>query len=214
MATTNELVNRIKRRLSRQNTPGIDADILDELAQAKERLERKPTLPAFLLVKQEINSALEEIDLSTTLTRFIRVWNSDGVRYNNGTTEEPWTKIEKFESLDRLQDRHPGTAQFPLGYCVFGDNIILRPRPTAALDYRIRFYQTEATAPAAGNSTKWTLRESELLMANAGMVLAQQLRDKDALAFFNSMWQRAEREFYHRQVADEWADFDSSRGED
>ena len=216
MATTNQLVDTIKARLSRKNSPTIAADIVAELVAAKEELESFPTLPMFLITKIDFSVVGDEIGLysQAEILRFLKVYNEDGLRYNNGASEEPWVKLEKFESLDRLIDRHGGTADYPVGYVLVGSSLILRPTPTASIQYRLRFFQAEETVPAAGNTTLWTQREPAMLKALAGVKMAQNLRDKDGLALFSQDMQIARKNFINRMSAAEVADFDSSRGED
>lgn len=218
VALTADLITRIKRRLSRVNTPGLDVIIIDEMIQAKVDLEAEPTLPLFLVVKQDITNSTEEFDLNTKVDRFLRIYNEDGLRYNNGNVDpaaEPWIKVEKFESLDRLVGRWPGQAVFPQGYVVIGETVHVQQRPTTVnLGYRVRYYRAEDPAVFAGETSLWKTKESTMLIALTGIRVAQYLRDTAGQQYWVSEYQTARSKFTKRQSAIEWADFDSSRGED
>lgn len=227
MATTDQLVSWIKRRLSRRNDASIDTIIIDELGFAQEELESKPGLPLFLQHWKDtlIAANTGEIPVSSlkeTTGRFIRPVNDGPLSILDTTvvTGDPYKLIRRYPSLEALLTDKTGTTEgFPEGYVIdnktaTGFVIVVRPIPTVDQTYRFRYYRGEATAPAVGNSTLWTTNAGPLLLAETGFNVAQFLRDQAALQFFAQKRAEARRDFINGVTAMEMADFDNSMGDD
>lgn len=219
MATTNEIISRIKTRLSRP-TVDIDAEILDALKQVQEDLEGKPTLPSFLVKTNDDTLLLPNddlIDVSTELDEsFIRFHDDEPVKILNPNVDsetEPYLPLARFVSEEELKSRHPGSSEAPRGWAFTYPMLIVRPMPSANVTIRLKYYY-HAPLMAIGNTTIWTQQASQLLIGMAGAEVAQAKRDKDAAAYFQGVRTQAWRDYVNRGVAEEVAGLHSSRGED
>lgn len=227
MATVDQLVARIKRRLSRRNDTTIDSLIIDEMAAAIEELESRPGLPHFLEHWKDSAVLADVGEIAVTglvepTGRFIRPMN-DGpfsVLDTSIATGDQYKLIRRYPSLETLLTDLTGTTEgFPEGYVIShnmtsGIIIVVRPIPTVARTYRFRYYRGDPTAPAAAGTNLWTTHAGPLVLAETGFNVAQYLRDQAALQFFAQKRAEARREFINSAAALEMADFDNSMGDD
>jgi hypothetical protein len=216
MATTAQIITRIKRRLSRSNS-NIDETILDELAQTQEWLEGRPTLPRWLIEEEEVALAAGTavVDLSTLTNEFVRFIDDKPVSYENPDSDEDgeeWLELKRFVGESELLTRHPGTGELR-GWVIQNLSLIVRQIPEEATTLRLKFY-TRAEAPAVDNETVWTQNASEILIHHTGLEVAHSLRDSNAVSYFDSRRKEALRNYLNSLVADEMAGMSSSRGED
>lgn len=198
MASVDNIVARIKRRLSRKNDANIGTDIIDELASAQERFEDGPTLPRFLIAPV-VNTGLsaETLDLST-LTGFLRL-EEKGIYVQDpqaDPTGEQYVPVYK-EDYDVMISRNLGSAQdaqtLPKYYALVGNVAYFRPIPYAGTTFNLRifYYRRDPTAPIAGGSTLWCTNLPTLMMAEAGREISKYLRDDAALKYFEARYQEA-----------------------
>lgn len=218
MATTNQLVSRAKFILSRRNNAPIEADIIAELAAAQSRLEGEKWLPDFLYTVEEFDADAEMMNLETEFPHYLRLHhNAGGIMKLTTATDEPFVKLTRYDDRAMLLREHPGELVAGgecFGYFMVDTLVTLRPRPTASVIQRLQvhFYEGEATAPAAGNSTLWTQKAGDYLLGEAGIVLAQSLRDKEAMSLFQILRDRDKARLLGKSVGDEQADADLHMG--
>jgi hypothetical protein len=193
VATTDQLVTRMQGILSRRNDTAIVTTLIAELGGAQERLEREKWLPDFLYTREDITADDGELDLGTELSRYIRLHHAaGGITKKTTATDEPWVKLFRYDDREQLLQKYPGdlaAGSEVMGYFMVDTLVTLRTRPSVAVpqDLRIHFYQGEAAAPAVGNQNLWTRKAGDYLMGEAGIVVAQSLRDKEALAIFQGL---------------------------
>lgn len=221
MATTNEIVSRIKRRLSRKDNTSLDASIIEELNATKEILEGKGRLPNFILKREElvVLPVTGIFDVNSLSETFLRLYDDAAVQIDrqleNTESEEQIVPLQRLTSIEDLKARFPGQAEVPLGWTYVQPAIIFRPRPLVELTNRIYVsYYFRDIAFTAGNSTVWSEQCGDLFVAHTGMEIAQTLRDKDAQAYFREKLALAWRDYNNRLTADEVADLDANMGED
>lgn len=227
MATVDQLVARIKRRLSRRNDTTIDSLIIDEMAAAIEELESKPGLPHFLEHWKDsvVAANIGEVPTTTlveTTGRFIRPMNDApfSVLDTSIETGDQYKMIRRYPSLETLLTDKTGTTEgFPEGYVIshkhsVGIVIVVRPIPTVERTYRFRYYRGDPTAPVAAGTNLWTTHAGPLVLAETGFNVAEYLRDQNALGFFGQKRVEARRDFINSVTAMEMADFDNSMGDD
>lgn len=190
MATINDLVSRIKYRLSRQQDSSIDARIVAELVAAQESLENGTTLPWFLLTQSsfEVVGAHDSFSL-LNYPRFLRTAEDDyGFRVEDVTrADETLLKLQKQDTFEKLIEYRSGYADastYPETYCVLGNTIHVRLKQVVSRTYYLSYYQKDITVPAANGSTLWSTNVPDLLAAEAGTMVAQYLRDKEAIQLF------------------------------
>lgn len=207
MASINQLVSRIKVRLSRRSSTE-DATIISELVAAQERLEKKAHLPDFLKTTEDKDVTSGILDVTTLTKKLIR-FNEDvdrAVYYVDDTLAEPEVFIKRYDDRQQLRDLFPGdltTGGVPRGYTYSYPNIELRPRPTALvpIKIRIRFFRRDPTTPAVDTTTLWSDNAPDLLAGEAGLVMARFLRDADAIKFFSEMRDIGKADLFGTDVA-------------
>lgn len=191
MATIDKIVVRIGRRLRRGVTAGsnLHTEVIDELVAAQDKLEEATTLPWFLQHEEtEAQDAnVETIDIvSELVATFIRFLDDDPLLFldpaaNAGAELSEITQNSEFRIM---KQRFPETGAIPKEFVLIGKDIFLRPIPTQAITYTVRFYRKDPTAPEEGAVTLWSTNFSDLLMNMAGMEIAWTLRDEMALGRF------------------------------
>jgi len=209
MATIDQLVTRIARRLRRKAESGsnLQGEILDELGTAQDFLEESATLPWFLEVRVEraITANVSSFLPSTTET-FLRMRDDVPVKYIDPTgaaVEDVFLPAQS--ELLILFQRFPGTGEIPKEWVLDGANIIVRPKPTQPITYVIRFLGKDPTTPAEGATTLWSTHYSALLMNTAGREIAWTLRDTDATTRFEADLSIARSEYIRSITAREQA---------
>lgn len=216
MSDVDQIVTRIKRRLSRSNVAGLDTTIIDELNNTQEELESRSTLPSFIVTTEQIVlvAADDIIDVSADLTaKFLRFLDDSPVQLHFENADETWQPVPRFITQEELKSRWPGAGSQPRGWSFTYPNLMVRPTPDTSITLKLQFY--ERVAPmAAGNSTAWTTNASELLIAQTGIEVAQQLRDANARAYFVEKYKIANKNYIQRLSAEEMAGLSTSRGED
>lgn len=190
MATINDLVSRIKYRLSRQQDSSIDTRIIAELAAAQESLEGGTTLPWFLNVQlpYEVSGAHDNFSV-LNYPDFLRVAEDDyALRVEDLTREdETLVKLTRQDTFEKLIGYEPGEADastLPVTYCILGNTIHVRKKQVVTRNYYLSYFRKDPTIPAANAITLWSTYVPELLAAEAGIQVAQYLRDPSAIKFF------------------------------
>jgi hypothetical protein len=214
VATTDQLVSRLRRRLTRLTT-NIDATILDELAAAQTWLEDRPTLPFFLLTSFTPTLTGETLNLLTMSPNYIRLADDDPVRVQDTSLVYPWVKLSKDDTLEVLYSRELGTTtSYPLYYAQHGFDLYFRAIPATPQTIRVRCYQRVSTVPVAGNSTLWTTHAGDLLMSVAGREVAKYLRDNESAKYYDEMFSREWTALLKRNEAQAMAGLDLTLGGD
>jgi hypothetical protein len=221
VATTDQLIARAKVILSRTGDTALDAKVITQLAAAQERLEDEAFLPDFLYQKQDITINAEDVDLEVALTRYIRLHDrSGGIWYELANAEDGEThkKLPRVDERNLFVQRYPGSLAVGgvvQAYFMVDRLATFRPKPSALAtqNLTIHFYQSESVIPAAGNSTLWTQRAADYLLGEAGLILAQTLRDKDALGLFQALRSAGKARLIKRSQSDEQADQEYMMGD-
>ncbi len=193
MATVDDLILRMKYRLSRQQDTSIDARILAELIAAQETLEDGTTLPWFLHTQasRSVVGVHDSFSLSS-YPGFLRVAEDDfGLRVEDLTREdETLVKLQRQDTYGQLLRYSSGEADaatLPDSYCILGTTVHVRKKQVVDRTYYLSYYREDVTIPAVGNSTLWTINVPDLIMAEAGINVARYLRDSEALQLFTAL---------------------------
>jgi hypothetical protein len=212
MATTAELISRMKYRLSRQDDSSLDARILAELQAAQESLEEGTTLPWFLNVTSsfEVVGAHDTFSLSE-FPRFLRISeDAYALQVEDLTrTDETLVKLTRQDTYHQLLRYSAGYADettLPEAYYVMGSLVHVRKKQVVTRKYYLSYYAKDVTAPAADNSTLWTTNLGNLLMAEAGIHVARYLRDDTSVQLFMGMKNAKMAELIRRNQALQDAD--------
>jgi len=219
VATINDLVSRIKYRLSRQQDSSIDARIVAELAAAQESFEGGTTLPWFLNVQlpYEVSNAHDNFSV-LNFPDFLRIAEDDyALRVEDLTqTDETLLKLSRQDTYEKLIGYLPGTADattLPVAYCILGNTIHIRKKQVVTRNYYLSYFRKDQTIPAANVSTLWSTYVPDLLAAEAGIQVAQYLRDTAAIKFFMGLRSVKFAELVRRNQAVQDADQNYVMGE-
>lgn len=212
MSTTNELIDRLKYRLSRQHDSSIDARILAELQAAQATLEEGTTLPWFLetIGSKTVVGAHDSFSL-LDFTGFLRISENDyALQVEDLTrTDETLVKLTRQDTYSQLLRYSSGVADettLPEAYFVMGTTVHVRKKQVVDRTYYLGYYAKDPLLPAVDNSTLWTMYAGNLLIAEAGIHVAQYLRDDKSLQIFLGMRNAKMAELIRRNQALQDAD--------
>jgi len=212
MATVNDLILRMKYRLSRQQDASIDARILAELIAAQETLEDGTTLPWFLHVQAShtVAGAHDSFSLSN-YPGFLRIAEDDfGLRVEDLTREDETlvrlTRQDTYGQLLRYSSGEADAATLPDSYCVLGTMVHVRKKQVVDRTYYLSYYREDTSTPQVDGSTLWTINVPDLIMAEAGINVARYLRDGEALQLFTALRGQKYAEMVRRNQALQDAD--------
>lgn len=194
--TPAEAISRIKGHLG--NWTGLDITdwIVNEMNSAVRKLEKEAELPWFLFVDTEVDGS----NLSTSANTETVALPSDFLREDdeaeitplfveNTAEDDPWLPMYK-QYWSNMKESHTGTGR-PRYYDVKGSNIYLRKIPDATYTLRLLYYKKDSTITSGGSETLWLANAPDLIIAEAGYVVARNyLKDIEAAKTFND--ERAE----------------------
>lgn len=187
--TPDTAISRIKGQLGNWSGTNIDTWIVNELNAAVRRLQKLPDLPWFLFKDTNVLGT----NLVTVIGTETVALPSDFLRepeeliaclFSQDTGEDDtWTPILK-DDYSVLKARYTGTGR-PKHYDLIGSSLYLRQIPDAAYTLRLLYYQQDAVITAGSTETTWLTQREDLLIAEAGMVIAAQyVRDERAAQMF------------------------------
>ena len=161
----------------------LDARIISYLQEAQRDLERGKTLPRFLLLEDQTLSLASGAQNVTLPTGFLREDDNALPRYTPTGATVPY--IVKKRGMNEAIEAYGGaTASGPKIYVL--RNSTLRFYPTSDRAYTLTWNYYKA-AVTLNNDVEnlWLANAPEWLIGEAGVRLAQSLRDQDAAAIFD-----------------------------
>lgn len=180
-----EAVAIIHRKLSFRS--GQEANAVAALKQAQDELESGTTLPDFL--RQEAALELTSgVRLLTLPEGFIRETEDGAPRYIvEGSLATTWLpRVAWHFGQERWGYYEPGA---PKGYAIRGEEMYLWPEP--GQDYSLLWEYYKKDTPLTENTENGWLRHYPYLMiAAAGYLLAQDLRDQGAMSAMEAEYTR------------------------
>lgn len=209
-----EAVNTLKFRLNRGTSASsaFEAELLTELQNAQNRLEISPELPHFLLTERAFISLTQGEERVAVPTSFLREKEESDMQVED--TEESsgsqarFTELRKM-NMDQLRRRWPDEPEGrPEGYALQGNYFRLRPIPDKTT-YRLWMpYYKKDDAIALGATNLWLGTYPELVIAEAGVVLAAVLKNPSAAQFFASSLTQERDRFVRNETARREENFD------
>lgn len=173
-----------------------------------EREKPGMTLPWFLVAEDQSLSVLTGITAVTLPTGFIKERESKqgNLRYRASSTTRTWW-LEKMDeqvanrtffgswSDQDDEDRSADTALspgLPRAYVLRKATIKIYPTPDANYTLTWDFYKAADMLALGSTENSWLMYAPWVLIGDAGMKMAADLRDKDALATFQAIVQKAQ----------------------
>lgn len=206
-----EAVSRIKEGLGFLSGSHHDNRIIARLNEAQREFEKGKSLPKFLLQEDEtLALAADEHEIALP-TGFLRVFDDEKPHYlpTNSTIPVFLTRKYYTDAALAYQQYRSGaveiTARAPEVYVIRKSTIdFLAP---ADDDYTITWsYFKAADAITSGAENEWLASVPELMVGEAGLRMARDVRDADAIAIFKDMRDMAYRAFLSEMVVEEIAD--------
>ena len=195
--TRDEAIALIGRRLGYASTTDIEALIIAELKLAQTTLENDPRIarPWFLITSVT--------DLTTTASTYTVSLPSDflaeheegGLWYYLATSEDnPYKELRK-DKLDYCL-RYYGSedAGEPSAYALSGSQLWIFPLPAAAYTLKFQYYASD-TELSTNVENDWLKYAPDLLVAEAGLLVAQDLEHGNGIRVFTQLRNEARARF-------------------
>lgn len=189
------------RRFS-ASTTDFDAFVPYELQAAQIRLEEEAALPWFL---ETATTGLNTSASSATValpTGFLRMVRDAPLLLTNADAEVVQVPIWSYEAAEKAYGATD--SAFPAVASIVGDNLQFWPEPDAVYAVNFRYFAKAtalADAPENTDEPAWLLHAPEVMINEAGMVLAgSYLNDMNAYAMFESMAAKAKTRLYQRNI--------------
>lgn len=207
-----EAVTTILNRVSRQTNPSTNLStwIYSELNLAKNRLEAAPELPWFLLTEEAYQSITQGEERIAIPSDFLRETDTDNMQVEDTeATPSSFYDLRKVQ-FDDARTRYGDTTGRPEVYVLSGGYFRVRPIPDKTT-YRLwmtYFAKDEdVTQTSAG---RWLTYMPDLLIAEAGIVIATALRNDQAAALFTGLRKTEMDRLVRENVAREMVNFQSN----
>lgn len=185
--TRDEAVSIIKGRLARWNDTVLTNHIIVELKQAQQRAEMDATLPWFLLTESSYAATVVDEERVEVPADFLREAEEDALWLE--ATDGTWVQLKK-DDYASIRNRWTESDQ-PRRYALVGEYFRLRPVPDAVYNLHMIYYGKDAVL-STNIENKWLLHTPELLIADAGAIIAARyVRNEPAAAEFRADYQRA-----------------------
>ena len=174
-------VSRIQQALGFRGDK--DAEIVDALQDAQERLEEGAELPFFLRTEVSSVTTIEDDERVEVPGDFIREWDEDALWYfkSSAVAAEQWTNLVK-EELEILREDQPGSGA-PVAYSLGNKYFRIFPTPDDTYTLKMIYYKHDALLDT-NIENLWLDHAPFLLIGMAGVQLATAFRDAGALSLF------------------------------
>lgn len=194
--TRDEATASVKRRLGFWS--GNDSEIALELQDAQKRLEQGIVLPRggiflpWFLMSEVATAAMvdgeERVPIPSDFLGELEegaLWLYDP----NADTDSQFKPLSK-DDLDFLKSAEPGTGS-PLAYSQSGVYFRLKPTPDSdnATNKSLKLLYKRADSLLTDGTTEnnWLKYAHELMIGEAGKIIAQALRDQQAIGIFDNV---------------------------
>lgn len=205
-----QAITMMKGRLQRgtAGSPTLDALILLELQAAQLRLEEAPTLPDFLITEESSQVVIEGEARVAIPDDFIREVESDAMQVEN-TEVVPSTKTTLTKDFyDAIRYRYASDVEMPRKYALSGGYFRLRPVPNKGTYLLWMTYYAHDVLVTLNDANRWLTYNPDLLMSEAGVVVATSLGNEKALSLFSNLRAEAMKLLAVNTIAREMANFE------
>lgn len=168
-------VDLLMNRLGQRKGTGLKDQIIAEMVAAQETLEGNPT-PMWFLLTEKSDAVTAAGDERVKLpTDFLLEWEEGGLYYVDSDGDEV---LFVREDWDVIKYKIVGSGQ-PEYYDIAGDYFLLRKTPDGIYTLKMRYYANQTSlagsyGDAANVENSWLKHASDLLIAETGIVIADQ----------------------------------------
>lgn len=193
--------SRIQRGLGFRSD--LSDEINDAILEAQDELEGRATLPWFLIEEDATMATVADTATIALPTDFIRE-TEDPFRFTDSDGEARVIEKREFEAAQRAYPGATTESDYPFVYALRLNTFHFFPTPDAAYTITYSYYK-KATQLTSDINNVWLANVPNLIVGRAGLILARDLRDPDAVGIFTRMadkWQDwLAREIANREVA-------------
>ena len=209
------LLTSMKLRLGRRAASFLDSDFLAEMILAQERLEQAAFLPRFLKKTSgdEVTTAGEFVVSALPPAGFLRLWDDMPLSYDDeGGNEHEAKKVDTYQELVSKYNAGIATGIIYFYFDPSNNTFHIRPEQSRDVTFRCRYFGAD-TVLSGANDNLWTAKAGELLMAEAGLMIASSLRDTERMQFFATLQQGQRNKLIRADEAEAQAGSDYTMGE-
>jgi len=195
--TRDEVVALIALRLG--NRTDQDTNIVNELKYVQTKMEEMSELPWFMLSAWESIPTIASQDYVDLPSDFLLEWEQGTLQLLDPDSGEyiPLTKDEYQFLHNKYRDED---AAQPKAYALVGATYALFPTPDIVYTMRHRFFEAD-TVLSTNVENDWLKYAPDVFLNRAGMTMAQNLRDKDALSAFTAEYGDALKRMWDKDEA-------------
>lgn len=194
----------IRNKLSfRASSTSLNTRILSALNEAQRDLEKGKTLPKFLLQEDQTLTGSANSPTLTLPAGFLRLSEEEGIWWD-GDSSEARRKLQRGD-LNQLKEIWTGTTRTtPVAYALRKATIMVFPTPTAAHTYTYSYYK--AGDVLVSDENVWLANAPDLLISQAGLLVAADLQDDAAITKFTALQRSAQSAVFFKTIDDELQD--------
>lgn len=195
--TRDDAVLRIKDGLSFRTGTSLDDKIVARLKEAQRDLESGKTLPRFLLLEDQPLSLVLGAHSVKLPTDFLRDDDDNLIHYTPTNTDIPFflARKQKYSDVVQANIRSPNDPVGPKVYVIRNSIIDFVTTSDRAYTLVWNYYKLGTVLTSGSTANEW-LNETpgqgapEWLIGEAGIRIAANLHDKDAIEDFTNMRER------------------------
>ena len=205
--TRDEAATLIRSKLSfRASSTNLNLAIVNALQYTQRDLEMGKTLPPFLITESEALTGVANSPTIALPTGFLRLVEDENIWWN-GTATAGVRELQRAE-YKQLRAVWAGTTETsPRAYALRKNSIYIFPTPDVAHTYVWSYYKKADILDDGSDENVWLLNAPDLMIAQAGLLVAADLQDDAAVAKFTALQMSAQKAFFYKIVDDELADY-------
>ncbi len=197
--TRDEAVALVNEGLSfRRSSPGRDAIVVERLQEAQRQREMGEQPPWFLRTEDVPFTATANVP---TIALPVGFWQFDEESSLKLYTSGVFTRNLEFGAFDQLSKVWSGSTETsPFAVALRKDTIYLFPTPTSAVTLFADVYLHDDELLADDTENLWLANAPDILIADAGLLVAADIDDEVAIKKFTAKLQRAEAKLFAETI--------------
>ena len=205
--TRDEMVAEIRKGLSfRASSTNLNTRIVECLQRAQRSREKGKTLPKFLIQEDATLTGTANVAAISLPSGFIRIVEDENIWWD-GDSDNDRRELERAD-YKQLKTIWTGTTlTTPVAYALRKATVHIFPTPTAAHTYTYSYYKAADELDDGSDENVWALNAPDLLIAEAGLIVATDLGDVEATTKFAAMQTTAAQDVFYEILLDELADY-------
>jgi hypothetical protein len=207
-------IARVRAGLSfRVSAPTLNNEIAEAMMKAQRDLEMGKTLPKFLLQEDQVLSGLANDPNIVLPPGFLKESEEDGFWWaGDGTVSGFPRELERGDYRQLRKVWNTTQENRPFAYAIRKGVVTVFPTPSVVHEYSWSYYKADAVLSADPVENEWLLNVPDLIVAQAGLMVAADLHDNEALQKFQALQKQAQTSMFYKVVDDEFANIQPTMG--